>query len=123
MSGEPLAAMLSIVTLLPEQWVLPELVKQNIGVLGMKSMGSGVILKSNTVSPIECLHYSMNLPVSVVITGIDSREILEQAFEAARTFAQERQLDPRLCRRLSDLIAIQLALNAGLAVTADDLAI
>ena len=48
--------------------VLPELVKQNIGVLGMKSMGSGVILKSNTVSPVECLHYAMNLPTSVVIT-------------------------------------------------------
>ena len=66
--------------------VLPELVKHNIGVLGMKSMGSGVILESNTVSPVECLHYAMNLPTSVVITGIDSDKILDQAFEAARTF-------------------------------------
>ncbi len=46
--------------------VLPELVKQQIGVLGMKSMGSGVILKSGVVSPVECLHYAMNLPTSVV---------------------------------------------------------
>jgi len=69
-----------------EKLVLPELVKQNIGVLGMKSMGAGVILKSKTISPIECLHYSLNLPTSVVITGIDSMEILDQAFEAARTF-------------------------------------
>jgi predicted aldo/keto reductase-like oxidoreductase len=69
-----------------EKLVLPELVKQNIGVLGMKSMGSGVILKSKTVSPIDCLHYALNLPTSVVITGIDSMEILDQAFEAARTF-------------------------------------
>jgi aryl-alcohol dehydrogenase-like predicted oxidoreductase len=68
-----------------EKLVLPELVRQNIGVLGMKSMGSGVILKSNTVSAIECLHYALNLPTSVVITGIDSMEILDQAFEAAKS--------------------------------------
>ena len=58
---------------------------QGIGVLGMKSMGSGVILKSKTVTPIECLHYSLNLPTSVVITGIDSLKILKQAFEVAKT--------------------------------------
>ena len=68
------------------QLVVPELVKQGIGVLGMKSMANGIILKSKTVTPIECLHYAMNLPTSVVITGMDSMEILEQAFEAARTF-------------------------------------
>ena len=49
-------------------------------------MGSGVLLKSKVVTPMECLHYALSLPVSVVITGIDSQEILEQAFEAARTF-------------------------------------
>ncbi|HZC81821.1 MAG TPA: hypothetical protein VE222_08915, partial [Nitrospiraceae bacterium] len=37
-------------------------------------------------TPIECLHYALNLPTSVVITGIDSMEILDQAFEAVRTF-------------------------------------
>jgi len=66
--------------------VLPVLVKENIGVLGMKSMGSGVLLKSKVVSPMECLHYALSLPVSVVITGIDSMRILEQALDAARTF-------------------------------------
>ena len=69
-----------------ERMVLPELVEQGIGVLGMKSMGDQIILKSNTVTPIECLHYALNLPTSVVITGIDSMKILDQAFEAARTF-------------------------------------
>jgi predicted aldo/keto reductase-like oxidoreductase len=69
-----------------EKLVLPELVKQKIGVLGMKSMANGLILQSNTVSPIDCLHYAMNLPTSVVVTGVDSMEILDQAFEAARTF-------------------------------------
>jgi aryl-alcohol dehydrogenase-like predicted oxidoreductase len=66
--------------------VLPVLVKNNIGVLGMKSVGAGVILQSKTVTAIECLHYAMNLPTSVVITGMDKMEILEQAIQAARTF-------------------------------------
>jgi aryl-alcohol dehydrogenase-like predicted oxidoreductase len=69
-----------------ESHVLPALVREGIGVLGMKSMGSGVLLKSKVVTPVECLHYALNLPTSVVITGIDSQEILDQAFEAARTF-------------------------------------
>jgi aryl-alcohol dehydrogenase-like predicted oxidoreductase len=69
-----------------EKQVLPELVKNSIGVLGMKSMANGILLKSNTVKPIECLHYALNLPTSVVITGIDSMEVLDQAFEAVRTF-------------------------------------
>jgi aryl-alcohol dehydrogenase-like predicted oxidoreductase len=67
--------------------VVPELVKQNIGILGMKSMANGIILKSQTVTPMECLHFALNLPTSVVITGIDSMSILDQAFEAVRTFS------------------------------------
>ena len=66
--------------------VLPVLVDQGIGVLGMKSMGDSHILKSGVVSAIECLHYALNLPTSVVITGIDSMEILDQAIQAAETF-------------------------------------
>jgi predicted aldo/keto reductase-like oxidoreductase len=68
------------------QQVLPVLVKEEIGVLGMKPLGSGSILESKTVSAIECLQYALSLPTSVVITGIDSMKILDQAFEAARTF-------------------------------------
>jgi predicted aldo/keto reductase-like oxidoreductase len=68
--------------------VVPEAVRQDIGILAMKTMGDGVILKSGApITAIECLHYAMNLPSSVVITGIDSEKILDQAFEAARTFA------------------------------------
>jgi aryl-alcohol dehydrogenase-like predicted oxidoreductase len=66
--------------------VVPTLVSRHIGVLGMKSMANGILLKSNTATPIECLHYALNLPTSVVITGIDSVEILDQAFAAIRTF-------------------------------------
>ena len=69
-----------------EKLVLPELVKHKIGVLGMKSMANGIILKSRTVTPVECLHYALNLPTSVVIIGCDSMKILEQALDAVRTF-------------------------------------
>jgi aryl-alcohol dehydrogenase-like predicted oxidoreductase len=69
-----------------EKQVVPVLVKDQTGVLGMKPLGSGAILKSKTVSAIECLHYALNLPTSVVITGIDKMQYLDQAFEAVRTF-------------------------------------
>jgi aryl-alcohol dehydrogenase-like predicted oxidoreductase len=69
-----------------EKQVLPVLVREQIGVLGMKSMGSGSILRSKTVSAVECLHYALNLPTSAVITGIESMERLDQAVEAAQTF-------------------------------------
>ena len=69
-----------------EKTVLPELVRQNIGVLGMKPMGDHIILESGTVTPAECLHYALSLPTSVVITGCDSMPILQQALDAARSF-------------------------------------
>ena len=83
-----------------EKLVLPKLVKQNIGVLGMKSMANGLLMRSNTATAIECLHYALNLPTSVVITGIDSMEILDQAFEAVRTFHQfsQQELDALLAK-------------------------
>ena len=69
-----------------EHLVLPRLVAGGVGVLGMKSMASGAILESGLVTALECLQYALNLPTSVVITGIDSLETLEQALEAVRTF-------------------------------------
>jgi len=69
-----------------EKKVLPVLVKHQIGVLGMKPMGDKLILNSKTATPVECLHYAMNLPTSVVITGCDSMKILQQAIDAALSF-------------------------------------
>jgi predicted aldo/keto reductase-like oxidoreductase len=69
-----------------ETEVLPVAIQQGIGVLGMKSMGDQIILNSKAVTAVECLHYAMNLPVSVVITGIDSLPILDQAVNAAKSF-------------------------------------
>src|ERR1700756_4581435 len=69
-----------------EKKVLPVLLKNDIGVLGMKPMGDHFILDSKTATAVECLHYAMNLPSSVVITGCDSIPILQQALQAARSF-------------------------------------
>ncbi|MDP4005416.1 aldo/keto reductase [Methylobacterium sp. NEAU K] len=67
--------------------VLPHLVAAGIAPLAMKTFGDGVILKADApIKPIEYLHFSLNLPVSVVITGIQSQRDLDQAFEAVKTF-------------------------------------
>jgi aryl-alcohol dehydrogenase-like predicted oxidoreductase len=66
--------------------VMPVALKHGIGVLAMKTFGDHFILDSNTVQPIEALHYGLTQPVSVVITGVDNTQVLDQAFEAVRTF-------------------------------------
>ncbi len=66
--------------------VLPVLTREGIAPLGMKCFGDDFVLKSNTVKPMECLHYCLNLPIAVQITGIDNPQVLDQAIEAATSF-------------------------------------
>lgn len=75
-----------------EKQVLPKLLADKIGVLAMKTFGDPFILDSKTIEPLDALHYSLTLPTSVVITGIDKPEILEQAFTAAKTFKPLTQI-------------------------------
>lgn len=71
--------------------------------LGMKPLGSGAILQSGAVSAIECLHYALNLPTSVVITGVESMARLDQALKAVLTFRpmSEAQLAALLAKTAS----------------------
>ena len=69
-----------------EKAVVPRLVKEEAGVLAMKTLGFGAIVRSGKASAIECLHYAMNLPTSTVITGFENMARLDQALEAGRTF-------------------------------------
>jgi len=83
-----------------EKQVLPMLVREEIGVLGMKPMGDPFILESKTVTAPECLRYSLSLPTSVVITGMDSMERVEQALAVARGFKPyaEKELEALLAK-------------------------
>jgi len=80
--------------------VLPRLVRDDVGVLGMKPLGSGLLLQSGVVQPVECLHYALSLPTSTVITGIERDDILDQALAAVRDFTplDRAQLDALLRR-------------------------
>jgi aryl-alcohol dehydrogenase-like predicted oxidoreductase len=69
-----------------EKKVLPVLLGEDIGVLGMKPLGSGILLESRAVTAVECLRYAMSLPVSVTITGVDSIGVLQQDLHTALGF-------------------------------------
>ena len=91
-----------------QQQVLPVALENGLGVLSMKPMGDPFILRSNTVSAVQCLQYAMNLPTAVVITGCDSMPVLQQALKAARTF---KPLSQKQVQRI--LAATQGAAKGG----------
>lgn len=65
--------------------IIPQAVKQGIAVIGMKSLASGEILKAN-IKPEEAINYSLSMPISTLVSGIDSFEVLEQNIKIARNF-------------------------------------
>ena len=77
-----------------EQVVLPELLRQGIAPLGMKSLGAGQAVRKKAVTPAEALRYAMSLPVATTISGIDSMRVLNQNVSVARGFRpmSERQM-------------------------------
>jgi len=86
--------------------VLPVAIKQGIGILAMKTFGDNYVLQSKTVEAVEALHYSMNLPVSVIITGIRLQT-------CSGSGAQRRTHLPALdgnsgCKPCSNALALQL---------------
>ena len=82
-----------------EKLVLPRALALDMGILAMKTFGDNNLVATGVADPIEMLHYGMNLPTSVVITGIDKPEILEQAIAAAETFA------PMRVERVAEILA------------------
>lgn len=83
-----------------ERQVLPELLRRGAGVIGMKPMADGRIVKQGFATAEECLRYALSLPASVVVTGCDSVERVEQALRVARAFRvpAEREVKALLAR-------------------------
>lgn len=70
-----------------EQRVLPELQRQRIAPIGMKSLcGSGKAVKTKVVTVRDALRYAMSLPVVTTISGIDSMRVLKQNLSIASNF-------------------------------------
>jgi predicted aldo/keto reductase-like oxidoreductase len=70
-----------------EQQVLPELLRQGIAPIGMKSLsGEGQPAKKRVLKAPDALRYAMSLPVAVTVSGIDSAKVLRQNLGVARGF-------------------------------------
>ena len=91
-----------------EQRVLPELARQGIAAIGMKSLGGGGdMVRAGVVTAEEALRYAMSLPVATVVSGIPSMRTLQQNLAVARNFtpmsAEEmRQLRDRCAAAAGD---------------------
>jgi predicted aldo/keto reductase-like oxidoreductase len=57
--------------------VLPILVRRNIGVIAMKTLASGYVLRANVVSVERALRYIWSQPVSTIVSGMDTEKLLE----------------------------------------------
>ena len=70
-----------------ETQVLPELERQGIAAIGMKSLGgNGRVIKTRVARVADALRYAMSLPVCTTVSGIDSLKVLRQNLAIARTF-------------------------------------
>ncbi|MHB0997656.1 MAG: aldo/keto reductase [Armatimonadota bacterium] len=68
------------------QKVVPVCIEQEVGIIGMKSFGDSHIVKSGIVSPQEALGYALSMPVSTLVSGMDSMQVLDQNLDVARRF-------------------------------------
>jgi uncharacterized protein len=79
--------------------VLPECVRRQIGVIGMKALASqdGRIVRELGVSAEDARRFALSLPVSALVCGIQSRANLRQDLAMARGF---KPLEPAEVARL-----------------------
>ena len=90
-----------------EQRVLPELARQGIAALGMKSLGGeGTAVAKGVVTAREALRYAMSLPVAVTVTGIDSAKVLRQNIRVARGFSPMSKAEMQRTRNRFSGVAV-----------------
>ncbi len=90
--------------------VLPIALERNFGILAMKTLSDGRFFKikkrlddiqwetddplvPNHVSVSEALNFVWSLPVSVLITGAENKELLQEKIELARDFTKYNESD------------------------------
>ncbi len=68
--------------------VMPVAKERNIGILGMKGLAAqnGIIVRELGISARDARRYTLSLPVSTLICGIQSRDNLRQDINTARNF-------------------------------------
>jgi len=66
--------------------VLPVLVERNIGAIAMKTLADGHLLKAGVVTPQEALTYVWSQPVSTIVSGMDSLELVRNQARLASNF-------------------------------------
>ncbi len=71
--------------------VLPILVSRNIGVIAMKTLASGHVLRAKAVTPKQALGYIWSQPVSTIVSGMDSEQLLNANIGLARAFKKMSQ--------------------------------
>ncbi len=69
-----------------QKHVLPILVRRNIGVIAMKTMASGYVLRANVATPQEALHYVWSQPVTTIVSGMNSEQLLDKNVALAQRF-------------------------------------
>jgi uncharacterized protein len=87
--------------------VLPELERQKIAAIGMKSLGGdGRVVKKNAARVADALRYAMSLPVCTTVSGIDSLRVRRQHLRIARRFTPMSARERRAYeRRLAEYAA------------------
>jgi predicted aldo/keto reductase-like oxidoreductase len=70
-----------------QKFVLPEALKQSLAPLAMKTLGGNAKpIKDGLVTSEECLRYAFSLPVTTVVSGIDTMEWLQKNARVAAGF-------------------------------------
>lgn len=65
--------------------ILPVVQKRGIGIIGMKSLAGGQMLKTE-ILPEEAITYALSLPIDTLVSGIDSLEVLGENLTIVRTW-------------------------------------
>lgn len=69
-----------------QKHVLPVLVRRNIGIIAMKTLASGYVLRAGVATPEEALRYVWSQPVSTLVSGMDSDQLLDANVAVAKGF-------------------------------------